>query len=201
VLRVHNFECRKIIAQIRKHPDSTLLKIKRTPSQKISCQPEFAKNQVDLLILKSTVTPTLLNKKFLLADDDADDADIFCEALNVVAPLMEFHTVENGLELFELLAKDRPDIIFLDINMPVMDGWDCLRKLKANAEYRSIPAVMYSTSSAKKDVDMAYSLGAALFLTKPESFSRLSKILEIVATTNQGSLVSRLQEFEDVKVA
>lgn len=147
---------------------------------------------------------TPFKKKFLLADDDADDASLFCEALNLVAPVMECITVENGLELFELLSNHttgKPDVIFLDINMPVMNGWECLRTLKKNSDYKSIPAIMYSTSSAKKDIELAYSLGAFLFVTKPEDFMELSKILEIVATSSQDSLLSQLKSFKSVRVS
>jgi CheY-like chemotaxis protein len=146
---------------------------------------------------------TLLNKKFLLADDDADDANLFCEALNQVAPVIECHTAENGLELFQLLSKhntDKPDVIFLDINMPIMNGWECLRKLKDSSNYKSIPTIMYSTSSAKRDIDLAYSLGASVFVTKPEDFRELSKILAIVATSSQDSLLNQLKGFDSVKV-
>lgn len=145
---------------------------------------------------------TGLHKKFLLADDDADDAYLFCIALSRTAPGTECLTVENGLELFEFLSRKdaiRPDVIFLDINMPVMNGWECLRKLKDSSHYRSIPIIMYSTSSAKKDIDMAYNLGAILFVTKPEDFKELSSILEIVASASQDSLASRLKGFNSVK--
>ena len=146
---------------------------------------------------------TPLKRKFLLADDDADDAWLFCEALAEVGSAAECVTVENGLKLFELLSNhntDKPDVIFLDINMPMMNGWECLRKLKGSPGYQNIPIIMYSTSSAKKDIDMAYGLGAQLFLTKPDDFMELSKILEIVATSSPESLLSQLKGFESVKV-
>lgn len=144
-----------------------------------------------------------LNKKFLLADDDADDANLFCEALSKIASVMQCHTAENGVELFTLLSNqfpEVPDVIFLDINMPIMNGWECLKKLKSNSTYQSIPIFMYSTSSAKKDIDMAYGLGAMLFLTKPEDFRELSQILEIVATSSKDSLLRQLKGFKSVKL-
>ena len=116
---------------------------------------------------------------------------------------MECHKVENGREVFEFLSEhlaDKPDVIFLDINMPIMNGWECLKKLKDHSAYRAIPAVMYSTSSAKKDIDLAYRLGALLFLTKPEDFRELCKILQIVATNPQESLLTLLGGFESVKL-
>lgn len=144
-----------------------------------------------------------LNRNFLLADDDADDASLFCEALTGIVPGTECHTVENGLELIALLSQHKtakPDIIFLDINMPIMDGWECLRKLKDNDSYNTIPTIMYSTSSAKKDIDMAYRLGAVLFVTKPEDFNELSTILKIMAFNSQESFSNRLKGFKSVKV-
>jgi len=146
---------------------------------------------------------TPVNTKFLLADDDADDANLFCEALTRIAPVMECNTVENGREVIELLSGQnagKPDVIFLDINMPIMNGWDCLRELKHHPIHRGIPAIMYSTSSAKHDVEMAYRLGALLFLTKPEDFRELCQILEIVAKNPHESFVSELSRFASVKL-
>lgn len=146
---------------------------------------------------------TPVRTRFLIADDDPDDVSLFYEALKLIAPGMTCISVESGVEVFELLAKhqvDKPDIIFLDINMPLMNGWECLRKLKSSPDYRDIPAIMYSTSSAKKDINQAYSLGASLFLTKPEDFRELCQILEVVATTSEDSLLSRLQGFGSVKL-
>ncbi|HVS98081.1 MAG TPA: response regulator [Puia sp.] len=144
-----------------------------------------------------------MNRRFLLADDDADDASIFCEALTAIAPVMECYTAGNGIELFEMLLRHLPhppDVIFLDINMPVMNGWQCLRKLKADADFRDIPVIMYSTSSAKKDIDMAYNLGVRVFLTKPEDVRELGKILEIVANSSKDSLPGQLKGFKSVKL-
>lgn len=143
-----------------------------------------------------------MTRKFLLVDDDTDDAFLFREALDRIDSV-ECFTAENGLELFTLLSEhniNKSDVIFLDINMPMMDGWECLRKLKNSADYSSIPIIMYSTSSAKRDIEMAYRLGAQLFLTKPEDFRELFKILEIVALNSQDSLLSQLQGFKSVKV-
>lgn len=139
----------------------------------------------------------------MLVDDDADDATLFCETLTRTVPGTKCLTAENGLELFQFLSTqygDRPDVIFLDINMPVMNGWECLIKLKGDSSYNSIPIIMYSTSSAKRDIDMAYSLGAMAFLTKPEDLKELSKILNIVASSPQERLLNDLKAFASVKL-
>jgi CheY-like chemotaxis protein len=139
--------------------------------------------------------------KFLLADDDADDWDLFCEALATIDPVIKCITVENGHQLFDLLltGTERPDVIFLDINMPVMNGWDCLKKLKDNPGLKTIPTIIYSTSSARQDVEKAYSLGALAFLSKPENFQELAEILKTVAITPHESLVPQLRAFGSVK--
>lgn len=139
-------------------------------------------------------------KVFLLADDDADDVALFHEALERVAPNAEFHTAEDGYKLFDVLHRLKPDVIFLDINMPKMDGWECLRKLKNNTEYKNIPVIVYSTSSAKIDIRMAYSLGAFLFITKPEHFSELMNILQVVVSGLEEDPTRKFKEFASVRL-
>jgi len=145
----------------------------------------------------------LVKSKFLLADDDSDDADIFCEILTSIESSIECLTVGNGRDVFELLSKGdnyRPDVIFIDINMPIMNGWECLRTLKSDPGYNDIPTVIYSTSSAKTDIETAYNLGASFFLCKPEDLEELHQILEIVATAPQTVLLKRLAGFKSVKL-
>jgi CheY-like chemotaxis protein len=144
-----------------------------------------------------------MNKKFMLVDDDTDDASLFCETLTREVPGTKCLTAENGLALFEFLSRqdaDTPDVIFLDINMPVMNGWDCLKRLKSTSGYNNIPIIMYSTSSARKDVDMAYHLGALAFLTKPEDLAELSEILKTVAYSSRERLLADLKVFDSVKM-
>lgn len=146
-----------------------------------------------------------LKTRFLIADDDTDDAGLFCEALYQVAPKkMSCLKVENGQELFEFLSHEgttKPDLIFLDINMPVMNGWQCLKKLKTDSSWKDIPTIMYSTSSSKRDIDLAYELGATLFVTKPEDIDELRGILEVFATNPEESLLTELKKFSHVKAA
>lgn len=142
-----------------------------------------------------------LIRRFLLVDDDADDAAIFCEALGRISSDAECNTAENGLKLFEVLKSLTPDVIFLDINMPKMGGWQSLRRLKTDSEYNDIPVIMYSTSSAERDIQTAYGLGALLFISKPEDFKELLQILDIVTTGIQEPQIRRLKELRSVKVA
>lgn len=124
-----------------------------------------------------------MTPKILLIDDDSDDRDFFCEALESLALPCIFNAMPGALQAFYRMDNkeiEKPDIIFLDINMPVIDGWECLKKLKEREEYKSIPVIMYSTSSYLKDINKAARLHAFCFFSKPSSFKELKSSLEIV---------------------
>lgn len=122
-------------------------------------------------------------KRILLIDDDGDDRDLFCEALKAVAPDFTCYTAINGriaLSALETGEFEIPDLIFLDINMPVMNGWQVLSALRAQERYRNIPVVIYSTSTYREDIEMAIKYGALCFFTKPYGLTELKKSLEWV---------------------
>jgi len=123
-------------------------------------------------------------KRFLLVDDDTDDRELFSEALASVNPIIICDLAADAEEaLIKLDGKDdAPDIIFLDINLPVMTGWQFLSSLKNTAAYRDIPVIMYSTSNNQRDKDIAKDLGALCFITKPSAFKRLKSTLDIIIT-------------------
>lgn len=125
-----------------------------------------------------------MNKKvILLADDDQDDAEIFQEALEKTCPSTYFIHASNGSKVFEYLGHPgnlKPDVIFLDLNMPEMNGWQCLAKLKNTEAYEHIPVVMYTTSSNPRDKQIAHDLNAHGLITKPSSPKTLEKILETI---------------------
>lgn len=124
-------------------------------------------------------------RKLLLADDDRDDRELFSEALAALDPGIICQGVEDGRQALNILTKlkgDEPNIIFVDINMPVMNGWDLLRNLKQDTHFVNIPVIVYSTSSRDKDREIAKDLGAICFITKPDSFKMVKSMLEIVVT-------------------
>jgi CheY-like chemotaxis protein len=124
---------------------------------------------------------SIILRTIALADDDSDDADLFAEALMEIDPEIRFKKATNGRELLEKMQieeVDFPDIIFLDINMPEMNGWECLSELKKDRRLRNVPVVIYSTSSNVNDKKMAIKLGASYFYTKPDNYQQLKKFLE-----------------------
>jgi CheY-like chemotaxis protein len=85
--------------------------------------------------------------KLLLVDDDSDDRGFFADAVAQVSSEVSCITLSNGYALLPALSENgKPDIIFLDLNMPGLSGWDCLSLLKEHDSYKDIPVVMYSTS-------------------------------------------------------
>src|SRR5688572_26664191 len=123
----------------------------------------------------------MTEKILLLADDDRDDYEVFREALEQTKYDTKLFRAENGAAVFDYLkntANPRPDVIFLDLNMPVMSGWQCLARLKNIKEYESIPVIMYTTSSHFRDVEIASDLNAHGLITKPSNPKILTSVLK-----------------------
>src|SRR5436190_4046279 len=119
--------------------------------------------------------------RILLADDDKDDQELFSDALEETQIPSELHTVNNGKELMENLhdaSEPNPDLIVLDMNMPLKDGRECLKEIKSDPELCEIPTVMYTTSNNEHDIQETYDSGANLFVQKPTIFSKLVSIIK-----------------------
>ncbi len=123
-------------------------------------------------------------KRILLVDDDADDQLYFRDAINELNNSLECEIANNGHEaLLQMKIPPPPDLIFLDLNMPVMNGYECLAHLKKEEQYKHIPVVIFTTSKDSHEIDRVREMGAHLFFTKPTNFStlctKLDKILDM----------------------
>jgi CheY-like chemotaxis protein len=121
----------------------------------------------------------------LLIDDDPDDREIFALAVEEMDKSCRFVTAKSGVEALQLLKDDPafiPDFIFLDLNMPLMDGKECLLEIKKIPRASNIPVIIYSTSSYDRDVEDTRQLGATYFLTKPSSIKALTDFLAGILT-------------------
>ena len=139
-------------------------------------------------------------KTILLIDDDRDDRDFFCQAVAKVSDLYCI-ALDDGNKMFPKLTNEeinRPDIIFLDVNMPQMNGWECLELLKHSERFKDIPVIMYSTSKHKEETDKAKVLGALYFFTKPSDFSVLKKGLSNLIEHLQNDRLDLLAENSDL---
>lgn len=118
----------------------------------------------------------------LLVDDDTDDQLYFKDALREVGTKVLCKIVNNGSEaLNEMKVPPPPDLIFMDLNMPVMNGYECLVELKKESRFSNIPVVIFTTSKSAQDIQKSKELGASLYFTKPSNFRTLChKLDEIV---------------------
>jgi CheY-like chemotaxis protein len=127
-------------------------------------------------------------RKILLADDDQDDRMFFQDALQDIDTEATLTTAENGEELMQMLGghppKNNPDIIFLDLNMPCKNGYECLAEIKNNDSLKHLPVVIFSTSLQQQSVNTVYDQGASLYIVKPNSFSKLKQVIENVLSLN-----------------
>jgi len=118
-----------------------------------------------------------------LADDDAEDCEIFAEALKEVNAGAILTSSKNGHELMTLLHKPPhplPDVIFLDLNMPIKNGYQCLKEIRETPALKDHIVIIFTTSSLKEDIDLMYKLGANLYITKPSDFDKLKEAIRTV---------------------
>jgi CheY-like chemotaxis protein len=125
---------------------------------------------------------TTTQRPVFLVDDDQDDRMLFkiiFQEYNIKRELIE---LRNGIELMEYLdtchREKLPALLFLDRNMPKLDGMQALQLLKSNFVYRHIPVVIFSNSRASLDKSEAYRLGANFFITKPSHIIDLRRMIE-----------------------
>jgi CheY-like chemotaxis protein len=130
-------------------------------------------------------------RKCLIIDDDPDDQEIFLMCVRKVSNNIECRAVDNGEDALVMLRYENqytPDYIFLDINMPRMNGIDCLRNLKTIRRLEHTKIIMYSTSSQSTILDDTAKMGAYDFVVKPARVSelkeKLSNIFNIVSGIN-----------------
>jgi len=120
------------------------------------------------------------NYTCFLIDDDADDREIFAMALEDADKSYNCVTAKNGVDALEKLNSNEkfvPDYIFLDLNMPMLSGKECLKELKKISRLSHVPVIIYSTSSHEKDIEETKQMGASYFLTKPSDIRVLTNIL------------------------
>jgi CheY-like chemotaxis protein len=123
-----------------------------------------------------------------MVDDDEDDQLLFREALKQVNKSVTCNTALNGAEALEILQSSvTPDLIFLDLNMPIMNGFDCLKALKNEKIYRHIPVIIFTTANDLTTIEKCRTLGASGFFHKPIDFDLLLLKLQQLLKTDTDS--------------
>ncbi|MBS1623688.1 MAG: response regulator [Bacteroidetes bacterium] len=120
--------------------------------------------------------------RILLVDDDPEDATLFSIALQSVDSTAAFTHAPNGEAALSLLfaTQEIPDFIFLDINMPGMNGKECLHEIKKLPLLSQVPVVMHSTSNHYQDIEDTRALGAACYMVKPMMYTDLEDMIRFI---------------------
>ena len=142
--------------------------------------------------------PLTMNNDFLniiLADDDEDDRMLFHEALDELAIKANLLLFKHGQELLNHLFEPQvelPNVIFLDLNMPIKDGMQCLREIRNNPKLKNVYIAIYSTSSSDSDIKNTFLNGASIYINKPNCFNKLKETIEKVLNLNWQKHTSHL---------
>src|SRR5688572_22043749 len=124
----------------------------------------------------------IVRKKILLIDDDKDDQVNFCRCINEIDPAIECLIANNGMEAMLHLRtiNPKPELIFLDLNMPLMNGFEYLENLREQGVYDHIPVIIFTTSQDEEDFERCRKLGVTKFLTKPSDVEILKSELRMI---------------------
>jgi len=115
-----------------------------------------------------------------LVDDDEEDQQLFSDALTGISESVQLTILNNGVELMERLFSGTPlpDMIFLDLYMPMMNGEECLQDIREEKRFNTIPILIYSNAFDLDMIEQLFEMGANRYLQKPNSFSELESSLE-----------------------
>ncbi len=135
----------------------------------------------------------------LLIDDDTDDQLLFGEALQEIHIPIEYDTALDGMSALKKLqiSSILPQLIFLDLNMPIMHGFECLKKIKTLGHLQSIPIIIFTTSNSPIDINMAKQLGAAAYFCKPMHFQDLC--MQLKSILNKTLRVGNMEGFKIIE--
>lgn len=121
----------------------------------------------------------------LLVEDNPGDVRLTREAFKECEHIVNLHVVGDGVEVFPFLNKEgeysekpRPDMIFLDLNLPKKDGREVLAEIKEDINFRAIPVVILTTSKAEEDILKTYDLHANCFLSKPVDLDEFKNMIK-----------------------
>ncbi|MBV4358994.1 response regulator [Pinibacter aurantiacus] len=114
----------------------------------------------------------------LIAEDDDDDYLIFSLAVEELSVRVILSRAENGDVLMKMLNEKHPDLLFLDILMPCRDGRQCIKEIRADSKFDSLPIIVYSSLKDMETIEFCYRAGSNLYAVKPSSLKDVKQALE-----------------------
>lgn len=132
-----------------------------------------------------------------ITDDDEDDRLIFSEAIEEISPDIELVQLKDGSKLLAQLnsAEKLPDIIFLDLNMPIMNGKETLKAIRADQRFKKIPVVIYSTSVNPSDIKETFETGGSRYLEKPYTMCGMVEKLKNIIFSDWSAISKEPKEY------
>ena len=120
----------------------------------------------------------------ILAEDDIDDQNIFQIALQEIDANVQTQFVSNGRDLIKLLDQCKPDLLFLDLEMPYKNGLECLLEIKSDPVLEKIPVIVFSSTTKPSNIQTAYEMGAHLFFIKSPVYSDYLSSIKAIFSLN-----------------
>lgn len=130
----------------------------------------------------------------MIADDDADDLDLLCEAFHSIDPEVEIIPAMSSSQFLDLVKNTPPDqkplLFIIDYNMPFLNGADLIERLCEQGSFSSVPKVVWSTSDSAYYKKLCKDKGADYYFTKPHTFTAIEEVVQkllLIAKTHNGS--------------
>ena len=140
----------------------------------------------------SSKSDTLQRAKILVSDDDQNVRLLTRQCLE--AEDMIVVEAANGPETIDVFVRERPDLVFLDVEMPGMSGLEVCRRIRQMPQGESIPIMIVTGSDDRQSIDQGFEAGATQYKTKPVNWSLLGNKIQI---DNSGALVDTMAQFVD----
>lgn len=127
--------------------------------------------------------PTTI-EHILLADDDRDHTILFDRLIRKEYPSLQISHVNDGEQLIQFLHLNKVDLLFLDLNMPSKNGYECLQEIRKDPSLKDLPIVVYSSSAHMSDIQKSFLHRADFYLVKPFNPDHLKTALKIILSVN-----------------
>jgi CheY-like chemotaxis protein len=120
----------------------------------------------------------------LMADDDKDHAMLFERILRKEYPDLKISYVQDGQQLIQFLHLNQVDLLFLDINMPCKNGYECLQDIRKDPSLKDLPIIVYSSSAHLSDIQKSFLYKADFYLVKPFITDHLRTAVQMILSVD-----------------